>query len=107
MSLPLFLQYLFVMAFTTYLVRAIPFILIRKKIKNRLLNAFLHYIPYTVLAAMTFPAILHSTGSLLSSIAGFAVAVFSAYRERSLVVVALEACAAVFLVERLMDLLPL
>ena len=56
-----FFLYLLVMAGVTYLVRAIPFILIRKKIKSRFLNSFLYYIPYTVLAAMTFPAILRSS----------------------------------------------
>ena len=48
--------YLLVMAGVTYLVRAVPFVLIRRKIKNRFLISFLYYIPYTVLAAMTFPA---------------------------------------------------
>ena len=80
------------MAGVTYLIRVIPLVLVRKKIKNRLLNSFLYYIPYTVLAAMTFPAILYATGSMISAVAG-------------LVVVAAGACAAVLIVEFLLKLI--
>ena len=52
-----FLPYLLVMAGVTYLIRAIPFTIINKKIENRFINSFLYYIPYAVLSAMTFPAI--------------------------------------------------
>ena len=37
--------YLLVMASVTYLVRAIPFVLIRKKIKSPFLKSFLYYLP--------------------------------------------------------------
>ena len=59
MDMLTFLPYLLVMAGVTYLIRALPFVLVNKKIENRFLNSFLYYIPYTVLAAMTFPAILY------------------------------------------------
>ena len=92
MDFMIFLPYLIVMAGVTYLIRVIPLVLVRKKIKNRLLNSFLYYIPYTVLAAMTFPAILYATGSMISAVAG-------------LVVVAAGACAAVLIVEFLLKLI--
>ena len=57
-----FFLYLLVMSGSTYLIRAVPFALMRKKIKNPFINSFLHYIPYTVLAAMTFPSALYATG---------------------------------------------
>ena len=44
-----------VMAGVTYLVRMLPLVIFRKKIENRFIRSFLHYIPYAVLAAMTFP----------------------------------------------------
>lgn len=94
-----FLPYLVVMAGVTYLIRVIPFVLINKKIENRFLNSFLYYIPYTVLAAMTFPAILHATNSILSAAAGLLVAVFLAYKGRGLLVVAIGACSAVLVAE--------
>ena len=52
--------------------------------------------PYACLAAMTFPAILTATaGGIISGAAGLIVALILAYREKSLLTVALFACAAV------------
>ena len=53
--------YIFIMAAVTYAIRALPLTLIRKPIKNRFLQSFLHYVPYVTLAVMTFPAILTAT----------------------------------------------
>lgn len=85
------------MAIVTYLIRALPLAVFRKKIQNRFLYSFLEYIPYTVLAAMTFPQILFSTASLLPGIAGFFVALLLAYFERSLLTVAAGASLAALL----------
>ena len=97
-----FLPYLIVMAGVTYLIRVIPFVLINKKIENKFINSFLHYIPYTVLTAMTFPAILYATGSLISAIAGLVVAILIASKGKGLVTVAVGACLAVLIVELIM-----
>ncbi len=94
-----FLPYLIVMAGVTYLVRVVPFTLINKKIENRFINSFLYYIPYTVLSAMTFPAILYATGNIISAAAGLIAAVLIAFRGRGLITVAVGACAAVFITE--------
>lgn len=99
-----FLPYLLVMASVTYLVRVVPFILINKKIENRFINSFLYYIPYTVLAAMTFPAILYATGNVVSAVAGLLVAIVISFRGRSLIIVAVGACAAVFITEAILTL---
>ena len=56
-----------IMALMTYAIRVSPMIIFRKKIENVRVKSFLHYIPYTVLAAMTFPAIFSSTESSLGS----------------------------------------
>ena len=95
---PTILIYILVMALTTYLVRMIPFTAFRKKITSRFARSFFYYIPYAVLAAMTFPAILYSTGSLLSAAVGLAVAMVLAYLGRSLIVVSLAASFVAFLV---------
>ena len=89
---PEFWLYLLVMAGVTYLVRMLPLVLVKEKIKNRFILSFLHYMPYAVLTAMTVPAIFHATGSVWSAIAGFAVGVLLAYFEKSLVTVAI--CSA-------------
>ena len=95
--------YILTMALVTYLIRMLPLALFRKEITSPFVKSFLYYVPYACLSAMTFPAILYSTASLYSALAGFAVALLAAYKERSLVIVALEACAAVFICERILE----
>ena len=97
--------YIFTMALTTYLIRAIPLTEFRKPIKSRFLKSFLHYVPYACLTAMTFPAILESTGSLVSGAAALVAAVALAYFGKSLLTVALCSSAAVLIVDFLLKLL--
>ena len=94
--------YIFTMALTTYLIRMLPLTIFRKPIKSRFLRSFLHYVPYACLTAMTFPAILESTGSIVSGAAALAVAVFLAYLGKSLLTVALCSSAAVLIVDFLL-----
>lgn len=89
--------YLAIMAGSTYLIRVIPFVLVRKKITNRFLRSFLYYIPYAVLTAMTFPAVLFAAENVAAAAVGFAAAILFALRGKSLTTVAIAACAAVFL----------
>lgn len=96
--------YIFTMALTTYLVRVIPLTVFRKPIKSRFLKSFLHYVPYACLTAMTFPAILTSTATILSGAAALIVAVYLAYRGRSLLTVSLAASAAVMVTEFLLTI---
>lgn len=91
-----FIIYLVVMAGVTYLIRAVPFVMVNKKIENMYIKAFFNYIPYTVLAAMTVPAVFYSTGNTVTAVLGFITALALAYMRKSLIVVALSASAAVF-----------
>ena len=93
--------YILVMAGITYLIRMAPLALVKREITSPFVKSFLFYVPYASLAAMTFPAILYSTASTTSALAGFAVAFLMAYRKKSLLTVALFACAAVFIAERI------
>lgn len=97
-----FFVYLLVMAGVTYLVRMIPLVLIKEKIKNKYVLSFLHYIPYTVLSAMTVPACFYATGSPITATVGFCVAIVAALFERSLIQVACLSCAGVLLTEIVM-----
>lgn len=100
-----FLVYLLVTAGVTYLVRAVPLVLVKGKIRNRFILSFLHYIPYAVLSVMTIPAIFYATGDGLSAAIGFVAAVVLAFREKSLVQVAAAACAAVLVVQLIQTML--
>lgn len=95
-----FYLYVLVMAVVTYLIRMIPLVLVDREIKNTFIKSFLYYVPYAALASMTFPAILFSTTQMAAAIAGFAVAVFMALREKGLLLVALGACITVLVVEQ-------
>ena len=97
--------YILVMAVSTYLIRAIPLTLMKKPIRSRFLRSFLHYVPTACLTAMTFPAILYATDHVISGAAGLLVGVLLAFKNKSLIVVAVASCATVFIVEQLVCLL--
>ncbi len=94
MSWSVFLPQLAVMAVVTYLIRMLPLVLFRKKIRSRFVRSFLYYVPYAVLSAMTLPSILYSAGSIPSAAAALIVALALAWREKSLLTVAVAASAA-------------
>ena len=87
------------MAIVTYLIRAIPLVLVKHKIKNKFFNSFLYYIPYTVLAAMTIPAIFYSTSYILSASVGLVVALLLSFFKKNLIVVAAASGTAVLICE--------
>ena len=94
-----------IMAVVTYLPRMLPLAISKKKITNPWVKSFLAYVPYAVLAAMTFPAILYATSSLYSALAGLLVALVLAYYNKSLLVVALASTGVVFVVEQLLQVM--
>ena len=96
--------YIFAMALTTYLIRMLPLTLFRKPIRSRFVKSFLYYVPYACLTAMTFPAILYDTGSMVSGGAALAVAIVLAFRGKGLLTVSVGSCIAVFAVERILAL---
>jgi len=97
--------YLLVCAGITYLVRMVPLLLVKKKITNRFVLSFLHYLPYAVLSAMTIPAVFYATEYGVSAGIGFVVAVILAYFGKSLVTVAAFSCVAVFVAEVVIKLM--
>ncbi len=98
MDVPVFWMYLLVMFGVTYLIRVFPFVIFRKKIENKYIRAFLAYIPYTVLGAMTFPEVFYATGSFTSAAVGVIAALGLAYRGKGLFTVAICASLAAFLI---------
>ena len=87
------------MSLVTYLIRMIPFVLVKKKIKNRFLLSFLYYVPYVTLAVMTFPAILHATQSPISGAVALIAGIIAAWLGAGLFPVSVICCALVFLIE--------
>lgn len=87
-----------IMALVTYIPRAIPLAFFTKQIKSKFIRSFLFYVPYAVLASLTFPAIFFCTENLVAAVVGTVVALVLAYFEQSLVVVAVAAAFSMFLV---------
>ena len=93
--------YFLVAAIAVYLLRSLPITLIQKPIESRFLRSFLYYVPYVTLSIMVFPAILSSTQSLWSGLAGFLAASIVAWLDGNLFKVAICSCIAVSVVELL------
>lgn len=91
-----FIIYLAVMFGITYIIRVMPLLLIRKEIKNRFIRSFLHYIPYTVLSSMTFPAIFHAVGNPIAGIGAAVVGIILAFFGCGLCTVAALTSAAAY-----------
>lgn len=95
--MPYILIAVLLMALVTYIPRVLPIAVFRKEIKSKFIKSFLHYVPFAVLAALTFPDILGSTGKTITAVAGTIVALVLAYMGRSLIVVAIGAILTVVL----------
>ena len=93
--------YIITMAVVTYLIRMVPLVAFR----NRFVNSFLYYVPYSCLTALTLPSILYSTESVISAVCGFAVALILGIKQKGLIVVAAAACVTVFVVEWILKLM--
>ncbi|MBQ6808041.1 MAG: AzlD domain-containing protein [Firmicutes bacterium] len=93
------------MACVTYLLRMIPMVVFRKKITSPFLISLFAYMPYTILGAMTIPAIFDATGHALSAAAGFLAAIVVAFKKESLLLTALVACLAAYLAELVLSMI--
>lgn len=87
------------MVLTTFIIRALPMILIRKEITNPFIKSFLYYVPYITLSVMTFPAIVQATDSLLAGYIALIIGVIAAYKNVNLIGVASLCCLSVLLIE--------
>lgn len=88
--------YLLIMFAVTYLVRVLPLVVFRKKITNRFVRSFLAYIPYAVLAAMTFPAVFFAVDCIPAAAVGVIAAAIVAFKGGSLFTVAASASVVVY-----------
>ena len=94
--------YIFTAWFVSYLIRVLPLTLIRKPIENRFIRSFLYYVPYVTLSVMTFPAIIHATGSEIAGLAALVAGVLLAFFGAGLFPVAIACCLVAFVARGLM-----
>ena len=84
---------------TVYMVRLLPFMLLRGPINNRFIKSFLYYVPYVTLSVMTFPAIIEATQSPIAGIIALVIGILLSYFGLGLFPVACACCAVVFVAE--------
>lgn len=96
---------IFVTGLIMYLMRMLPLVFCRGKIKNRFVQSFLSYVPFAVLTSMTIPEVFTSTSSVISAAAGALIAVALAYLGQGLLMVIFSSTVTVFLVEQIMKFL--
>ena len=85
-----------IMCLVTYIPRAFPLAFFKKEIKSKFIKSFLYYVPYAVLASMTFPAVFFSTGNVIIATIGTAVALLLSFFNQKLIVVAICSVLVVF-----------
>lgn len=96
------LIYLVIMVLVTNIIRVVPMVLIRGKIRNTFLRSFLYYVPYVTLAVMTFPAIVQATQTPIAGVLALLLGIVAAMYGLGLFPVAVVCCAVVFLTELFM-----
>ena len=82
-----------------WLMKIIPFVFFKGKIKNQFLNSFLYYVPFAIMTSMIIPEVFHSTSSVWSAVVGVLVSILLGLLEQNIIVVSLFSIVAVFIFE--------
>ena len=86
-----------IMALVTYLPRVIPICVFKNEIKSRFVKSFLYYMPYSVLAALTYPAIFYATGNIyVGIITSIVIALLSLIKKINMILLVLIAVVVAF-----------
>ena len=88
MNLTYLLVSALLMFVATLVPRVVPFVFIKRKITSPFWKSFLYYLPYAVLAALTFPYVLYSTGNVLAASIATIAALAMSYFELNMASVA-------------------
>ena len=91
-----FILTIIIMMLASYLPRVIPLVFVRKEIKSVFLKSVLAYMPYAVLASLTFPSIFYSTGNLITASIGTVVALLMSVFKVNMAIVAVVCVALVY-----------
>ena len=80
----------------SFLPRMLPITFIKRKIKSQFVKSFLFYVPYAVLASITFPYILYVSDNIYISLAGLSIAIVLSLLNQKMVVVALASVIVIY-----------
>lgn len=88
---------LIIMFLAHFLPRAVPITLMNKKIESKFLKSFLFYVPYAVIASLTFPYVFYATGNIYISLIATVVAIGLSLLNVKMVLVALGSVTVIYL----------
>lgn len=88
-----------VMAVITYIIRVLPLVIFRNKIKNLFFRSVLTYAPYVTLSVLTFPSIFYCTGNFYTALGGCIVALLCSVFNRKLLFTVMTSCLTVYLLQ--------
>ncbi len=91
--------YILLAIVTTNLIRVLPMVLIKGRIRNRFLRSFLYYVPYVTLAVMTFPAIVEATASPVAGVVALLTGIVAAWYGVGMFPVAILCCIIVYVID--------
>lgn len=80
----------------TYILRVVPLLIFKKQIKSVFIQSFLYYVPYAVLATLTFPSVFYSVGDIRVAAIATVVALILSFFKQKLIIVALAAVLVAF-----------
>ena len=86
-------------ALVSYVMRVIPLLFCKEKIKNKFINSFLYYVPYAVMTSITIPAIFTSTSSIISATIGALLTIGLCFLGKGMLLNAIVSTAAVYIIE--------
>lgn len=96
-----YLLAILIMTAVTYMTRVLPLTLFTKQINSKFIKSFLYYVPYAVLASLTFPAIFSCCENTVAAIIGTIVALILAFCEKGLALVAAASALSIFIINLL------
>ena len=86
-----------IMSITTYVLRVTPILVFKKEIKNQFVKSFLFYIPYAVIASITFPFIFYFVDNIYLALIGVASTIILSLIKPNLFIVSLGSVLIVYL----------
>lgn len=87
---------LLIMAATIYSIRLVPFLFLKKPIKNKWFKSFLYYVPFVTLAVMTFPGMMNDCVNAAAGLIVLGIGLLTAWFVGDLFTVAIASCVAAF-----------
>ena len=86
-----------IMSLTTYVLRVTPLLVLKKEIKNQFIKSFLFYIPYAVIASITFPFIFYFVDNIYLALIGISATIILSLIKPNLFIVSLGSVLIVYL----------